>query len=58
MDSLLSMGFDEGTAREALNAAGGNVESALDMLLGGGLPHQVRPQRNRLSVELIRIFST
>jgi hypothetical protein len=43
MDSLLSMGFDEGTAREALNAAGGNVESAIDMLLGGRLPHQVRP---------------
>jgi hypothetical protein len=56
MDSLLSMGFDEGTAREALNAAGGNVENALDMLLSGGLPDQVRPWCHQLSLNPYTYF--
>lgn len=41
MDSLLSMGFDAATARQALDVAGGNVDRALDILLGGGLNDQV-----------------
>lgn len=41
MDSLLAMGFDEISSREALAAAGGNVDVALEMILGGTLPEQV-----------------
>jgi hypothetical protein len=35
MEALTSMGFAESDARQALARCGGNVERALDLLLGG-----------------------
>lgn len=36
MDQITGMGFGESEARRALDAAGGNVEHALNILLSGG----------------------
>ena len=40
---LVAMGFPESQAQEALTVADGNLEVAVNYLLGGGVPPSVAP---------------
>jgi len=55
LSSLLSQGFEEGPARQALRKHNNNTQAALDYLVGGGEEEQAAEEAVRMPTTLVRV---